>query len=67
MLEPLVQKAKRLIVVEASNGQLENELRLALSHADVRSFPPIEHVRRYGGILPQQHEILGVIDQEVVA
>ncbi|MCC7431046.1 3-methyl-2-oxobutanoate dehydrogenase subunit VorB [bacterium] len=56
--KPLVEKAKRLIVVEASNGQLEDEVRLALSHANVKDFPHIEHVRRFGGILPQQHEII---------
>lgn len=49
---------RRLIVVEASNGQLEDELRLALSHAGVPDVPAIESVRRAGGILPQQEEIL---------
>jgi hypothetical protein len=44
-------------VVEASPGQLEDELRLALSHAD-QPPPPIAHVRRLGGHLPQQAEIL---------
>ena len=43
--------------VEAGNGQLEDELRLALSHAGIAP-PPIHHVRRLGGILPQQHEIV---------
>ena len=56
-LLPLLERAHRLIVVEASEGQLEDELRLALSHADVHPQPSIEHVRRYGGVLPQQHEI----------
>jgi len=58
-LLPLLERAHRLIVVEASEGQLEDELRLALSHADVHPQPSIEHVRRYGGVLPQQHEITG--------
>ena len=49
--------AKRLVVVEASEGQLEDELRLALSHADLHG-PPISHVRRQGGILPSQQEIV---------
>jgi 2-oxoglutarate ferredoxin oxidoreductase subunit alpha/2-oxoisovalerate ferredoxin oxidoreductase alpha subunit len=48
---------KRLVVVEASSGQLEDELRLALSHADVLP-PPLSHVRRMGGILPSQDEII---------
>jgi pyruvate/2-oxoacid:ferredoxin oxidoreductase alpha subunit/NAD-dependent dihydropyrimidine dehydrogenase PreA subunit len=58
-LEPLLPRAERIVVVEASNGQLEDELRLALSHAGLRDHPPIESVRRFGGILPQQSEIVG--------
>ncbi len=57
-LVPAVERAKRLIVVEASNGQLEDEVRLALSHAGVREFPEIEHVRRFGGVLPQAAEVV---------
>ncbi|HET8539904.1 MAG TPA: 3-methyl-2-oxobutanoate dehydrogenase subunit VorB [Anaeromyxobacter sp.] len=50
-------RARRIVVVEASDGQLEDELRLALSHAGA---PPvrISHVRRLGGILPGQREIV---------
>ena len=44
-------------MVEASSGQLEDELRLALSKAGLRT-PPIDHVRRQGGVLPQQAEIV---------
>ncbi|HTW06712.1 MAG TPA: 3-methyl-2-oxobutanoate dehydrogenase subunit VorB [Acidimicrobiales bacterium] len=51
-------RAKHLVVVEASSGQLEDELRLALSHAGVHAPPPISHVRRMGGILPSQSEIV---------
>ncbi len=57
-LSTLLGQAKRLVVVEASNGQLEDELRLALSHAEVHAPPPISHVRRMGGILPSQGEIV---------
>jgi pyruvate/2-oxoacid:ferredoxin oxidoreductase alpha subunit len=57
-LMPVLGRARRLIVVEASNGQLENELRMALSHSGVRAYPPIEHIRRFGGMLPQPDEIL---------
>jgi pyruvate/2-oxoacid:ferredoxin oxidoreductase alpha subunit/NAD-dependent dihydropyrimidine dehydrogenase PreA subunit len=57
-LLPLLPRMKRLVVVEASAGQLEDEVRLALSHAGVHAPPPISHVRRMGGILPQQHEIV---------
>jgi 2-oxoglutarate ferredoxin oxidoreductase subunit alpha/2-oxoisovalerate ferredoxin oxidoreductase alpha subunit len=47
---------KRILVVEASNGQLEDELRLALSKAGVAP-PSIESVRHFGGVLPQSAEI----------
>jgi pyruvate/2-oxoacid:ferredoxin oxidoreductase alpha subunit/NAD-dependent dihydropyrimidine dehydrogenase PreA subunit len=50
-------RARRLVVVEASSGQLEDELRLALSHAGLAP-PPMSHVRRMGGILPSQSEIV---------
>ena len=36
MLRPLLRPRRRLVVVEASAGQLEDELRLALSHAGVQ-------------------------------
>ena len=36
---PLLTHARRIVVVEASAGQLEDELRLALSHAGVRDVP----------------------------
>jgi pyruvate/2-oxoacid:ferredoxin oxidoreductase alpha subunit len=52
----VVERARHVVVVEASSGQLEDEVRLALSHAEVHA-PPISHVRRQGGILPSQAEI----------
>jgi len=57
LLAPLLPRAERLVVVEASSGQLEDELRLALSKADLHA-PPIEAVRHQGGVLPQQAEIV---------
>ena len=58
-LVPLLPRARALLVVEASDdGQLEDELRLALSHADLTLPPPIHHVRHAGGVLPQQGEIV---------
>lgn len=58
-LRPHVTRARRLVVVEASSGgQLENELRLALSLGGLRTHAPIEHVRRAGGVLPQAQEIV---------
>jgi 2-oxoglutarate ferredoxin oxidoreductase subunit alpha/2-oxoisovalerate ferredoxin oxidoreductase alpha subunit len=56
-LRPLLPALSRIVVVEASPGQLEDELRLALSRADLTP-PPIAHVRRMGGVLPSQAEIL---------
>jgi pyruvate/2-oxoacid:ferredoxin oxidoreductase alpha subunit/ferredoxin len=64
LLEPLLPNLRRIVVVEASNGQLEDELRLALSKVGAHP-PPIDHVRRFGGILPQQGEIVrAVMDGE---
>jgi pyruvate/2-oxoacid:ferredoxin oxidoreductase alpha subunit len=57
-LEPLLANARRILVVEASNGQLEDELRLALSHAGVSDHARIESIRHFGGMLPQQGEIV---------
>jgi pyruvate/2-oxoacid:ferredoxin oxidoreductase alpha subunit/NAD-dependent dihydropyrimidine dehydrogenase PreA subunit len=59
-LLPLVERARGLMVVEAGSGQLEDELRLALSHAGATA-PRIEHLRHYGGVLPQQEEIVAKI------
>jgi pyruvate/2-oxoacid:ferredoxin oxidoreductase alpha subunit/NAD-dependent dihydropyrimidine dehydrogenase PreA subunit len=59
-LAPLLGRLRRLVVVEASAGQLEDELRLALSHADLPA-PAIEHVRRQGGVLPSPAEIVAAV------
>jgi pyruvate/2-oxoacid:ferredoxin oxidoreductase alpha subunit/NAD-dependent dihydropyrimidine dehydrogenase PreA subunit len=56
-LAPLLPRAERIVVVEASSGQLEDELRLAVSKAGLQA-PPIDNVRRRGGVLPQQAEIV---------
>ena len=58
-LQALLPRTKRLVVVEANaGGQIENELRLSLSLAGVEKLPPVTHVRRSGGMLPQQTEIV---------
>jgi len=57
-LKAAIHGAERIVVVEASAGQLEDEVRLALSKAGVRQFPELENVRRMGGVLPQQSEIM---------
>ena len=57
-LKPLLEHVRRIVVVEASDGQLEDELRLALSHAGEGAGLDIRHVRRMGGVLPSQREIV---------
>jgi pyruvate/2-oxoacid:ferredoxin oxidoreductase alpha subunit len=56
-LAPLLPRVQRIVMVEASHGQLEDELRLAVSRAGL-PLPPVESVQRYGGVLPQQGEIV---------
>jgi 2-oxoglutarate/2-oxoacid ferredoxin oxidoreductase subunit alpha len=58
LLSRLLGRAQGLLVVEAGAGQLEDEMRLALSHAEVGRVPPIAHLQHYGGVLPQQEEIV---------
>jgi pyruvate/2-oxoacid:ferredoxin oxidoreductase alpha subunit len=67
-LRPLLEHVTQILVVEASAGQLEDELRLALSLADIDGVK-IHHVRRMGGNLPGEeditrkiHEIIEVSD-----
>jgi 2-oxoglutarate ferredoxin oxidoreductase subunit alpha/2-oxoisovalerate ferredoxin oxidoreductase alpha subunit len=55
-LAPLLRPGVRLLVVEASDGQLEDELRLALSHAGLRA--SIANLRHHGGVLPTTSEIV---------
>jgi pyruvate/2-oxoacid:ferredoxin oxidoreductase alpha subunit/NAD-dependent dihydropyrimidine dehydrogenase PreA subunit len=57
-LSDLLPRVSAIVVVEASSGQLEDEMRLALSHAGVHAPPRITHVRRMGGVLPSQQEIV---------
>jgi pyruvate/2-oxoacid:ferredoxin oxidoreductase alpha subunit/ferredoxin len=66
-LQRLLGHVRRFVVVEASEGQLEDELRLALSHSGVYHLPVIDHVRHFGGVLPQQQEIIdSILDLEEV-
>lgn len=58
-LQAQLPHTKRIVMVEANaGGQIENELRLALSKAGVTTLPPITSVRRCGGLLPQQTEVV---------
>jgi pyruvate/2-oxoacid:ferredoxin oxidoreductase alpha subunit/NAD-dependent dihydropyrimidine dehydrogenase PreA subunit len=60
-LLPLLERTRRIVVVEASEGQLEDEMRLALSHAGAGAGLDIQHVRRLGGVLPSQREIVNAV------
>jgi pyruvate/2-oxoacid:ferredoxin oxidoreductase alpha subunit len=57
-LAPLLSRVRRIVVVEASPGQLEDEMRLALSRAGLGHGISIEGVNRYGGVLPPHEEIV---------
>jgi pyruvate/2-oxoacid:ferredoxin oxidoreductase alpha subunit/NAD-dependent dihydropyrimidine dehydrogenase PreA subunit len=60
-LTPLLAHVRQIVVVEASDRQLEDELRLALSYAGAKT-PRIGRVNRYGGVLPSHDEIVdGVV------
>src|SRR5512144_2560500 len=45
-LRPFLRRARRIVVVEASDGQIEDEMRLAMSHAGVGAGVAVSHVRR---------------------
>lgn len=63
-LERTLSGVERLVVVEASSGQLEDELRLAASHAGL-VLPALSAVRRMGGVLPQAHEIRDHVERSL--
>jgi len=67
-LLPLLERKPRIVVVEASPGQLEDELRIAISRAGVAT-PRIDNVQRYGGIIPSTGEIVSQVlaGQEVAS
>jgi pyruvate/2-oxoacid:ferredoxin oxidoreductase alpha subunit len=56
-LLPILDRVKRIVVVEASDRQLEDELRLALSNAGAQPLA-ISRVNHYGGVLPSHDEIV---------
>ena len=57
LLAPILDRAARVVVVEASGGQLEDELRLGMSHAETRRVP-IDRMARLGGMIPSHDEIV---------
>lgn len=62
-LLPILAHARGIVVAEAGNGQIEDEMRLAVSHAGICTDIPIENVRHFGGVLPQQSEIIAKVLQ----
>ena len=64
-LLPLLDRVRRIVVVEASDRQLEDELRLAMSNAGARPLP-ISRVNRYGGVLPSHDEIVAQVTRAAV-
>jgi pyruvate/2-oxoacid:ferredoxin oxidoreductase alpha subunit/NAD-dependent dihydropyrimidine dehydrogenase PreA subunit len=65
-LGDLLPRVAGLVVVEASDGQLEDELRLALSHAGLTP-PPLASVRHSGGVLPSEDEIVATVRRALAA
>ena len=61
-LGPLLPNIERIVVVEASDGQLEDELQLALVPFDTRAIE-FHHVRHMGGILPDEGEIVDKVHE----
>ena len=59
-LRDLLEGIRGFVIVEAGSGQLEDEVRLAMSHAGL-AMPQVVRVRRMGGVLPSQHEIMDTI------
>jgi pyruvate/2-oxoacid:ferredoxin oxidoreductase alpha subunit/NAD-dependent dihydropyrimidine dehydrogenase PreA subunit len=56
-LATLIPDVKKIVMVEAGSGQLENEMRLALSRNGIMC-PPVQAVSHFGGVLPQTEEII---------
>jgi pyruvate/2-oxoacid:ferredoxin oxidoreductase alpha subunit/NAD-dependent dihydropyrimidine dehydrogenase PreA subunit len=66
-LAPLLARGRGLVMVEAGPGQLEDELRLALSHQGIDLPQPVHRIQRYGGMLPQQRDIVERVRQLAAA
>lgn len=62
-LVPLLKNNAGIVMVEAGAGQLENELRLALSYSKVDRKPYIDRVQRFGGVLPRHAEIVDKVTE----
>jgi pyruvate/2-oxoacid:ferredoxin oxidoreductase alpha subunit/NAD-dependent dihydropyrimidine dehydrogenase PreA subunit len=64
LLEPILEHVKSLVVIEASDGQLEDEMRLALSQASHTGTLLITSLRHHGGVLPSPDEIVARVLRE---
>jgi len=62
-LKAVLPRIKKIVMVEASDRQIEDEMRLALSRAGVTQLPEITSVNRYGGMLPQQTEVVAHVQK----
>ncbi len=58
----LLGRIRNLVVVEASEGQLEDELILSLGREAFPIVLSISHVRHCGGVLPQLREIVAHVE-----
>ncbi|HSE41203.1 MAG TPA: 3-methyl-2-oxobutanoate dehydrogenase subunit VorB [Acidobacteriota bacterium] len=56
-LASVIPQVKKIVMVEAGSGQLENEMRLALSRNGI-ACPPVRTIQHSGGVLPQTEEIV---------
>jgi pyruvate/2-oxoacid:ferredoxin oxidoreductase alpha subunit/ferredoxin len=56
-LRPILEQVTDIFVVEASDGQLEDEIRLALQYAGIDGFR-FHNLQHMGGIMPEVEEIV---------
>jgi pyruvate/2-oxoacid:ferredoxin oxidoreductase alpha subunit len=59
-LQRLAKSAQVFVVVEMSNGQMVEDVRLALNGAR-----PVEFFSRVGGNVPSHEEVMGVVQKQV--
>lgn len=60
--QKLAPQARMFVVVEMSNGQMVDDVRLALNGAR-----PVEFYSRFGGNIPSAHEILEFVEKKAKA
>jgi pyruvate/2-oxoacid:ferredoxin oxidoreductase alpha subunit len=57
-LQDLAERARVFVVVEMSNGQMVEDVRLAINGAR-----PVEFLNRMGGNVPSHDEVLAMVRQ----